>query len=119
MIEITIYRKDINDGAPCYDCASYICGYRSEGDSDYVPCAVVSVLTQMPVIGMQSCGYKPEIEYSQPMGLLAVRVPESAIKNSAIQLLLDTMSECLGSVALQYGDVKVREVEENEQKSKI
>lgn len=109
MIEITIYRKDINDGAPCYDRTSCICGYRSEGHDDYVSCAVVSALTQMPIIGMKKCGYKPEVECSQPMGLLAVRVPESAIKNSAIQLLLNTMSECLEGVALQYDGVKVKE----------
>ena len=119
MIEITIYRKNVWDDALCSDFTSYICGYRSEGHAEAEACAAVSALTQMPLVALESCGYKPEFELDSVTGLLDVKLSEEAMKNSGLQLLLNTMENCLVDIAWQYDDVTIKEVEENEQESKI
>lgn len=122
MIEITIYRKDINDGAPCYDRTSYICGYLAEGHSeDAVICAAVTTLGQMPIAGIRQCGFEPEYELNEKDGTIVIWTPEQLLKNPGVQLLFNTVQECLESIGNQYpNEVVVKEEAcENEQESKI
>lgn len=122
MIKITIYRKDINDGAPCYDRTSYICGFLAEGHTrDIAIQTSVSTLTQVLIVGVKQWGCELEYELNEDDGTIIAWIPEVLIKNPGVQLLFNTVEKCLEDIATWYkDDVSVKEeAYGNEQESKI
>ena len=85
MVKATIYR----------DKSGFIYGYEVKGhNSDNIICNSVSVITQMPILGMEWMGYNPEVKADEANGSLEVWVHKAAAYEGVdccIMTLLETM----------------------------